>query len=549
MAYSRPMECKGFTSLVNELKADDSLSPLADSLEATVDALRSHWATNFLPWFTDHGVNHARRVAEYALNLARTPTVAAHLRLSSLERYILCTAALLHDVGMNDLELCARPLGSMLPEDFETVRHGHPKQSRKTILDDPDKWGLPDDDRLAELIALVAQAHGTKFYRVTLPLLSERHQVMNEEVRGELLAGILLMADELDLHYERSVRLPGNPVLNAVSEAHAFKHRCVVACTVVPDANGSIVISLRMALPDALEPEDKLAVEQWITGKLRRQIGLTEPAFEEGFARQVQIDRAIKVTHQSPLRVSLPPSVQAMSVIRSEAESDLLIDHRKPLARAEAALREHQIVVLLGEFSPTHKRDTDGREQLLRVLNARSKALGTLTLASSRLTLVGGGEASDVIQEWLIDVGESFIHDPDAVDESEIRDAYLNRLVTALSELAPQRILLSLASADLLHSKVFGWLLESAIPAVAAIVDGACAILVSANGTPSFPGFDAAIVTISLENCDRSEVAEFLSQYQPTNSANTESMAKLSYDHFREIAHVHAAEVIARSNR
>jgi len=260
-------------------------------LEEIERRLDQHWSTNYLAWFTDHGPDHVRRVAGYALQLGRPPSIAPDQQLTVLEKAILCAAALLHDVGMNDLGLCARKLGEMLPEDFPAVRHDHPRRSLELILDDPDAWGLPAEPALIEVIALVAQSHGTAFYSATLPQLAERATVRNETVRGRLLAALLLMADELDLHYERESALPGHAQLTPVSEAHAFKHRVIRSSAPRFRDDGAIDIRLTASLPNALSDDDREAIVSWIVVKLRRQMGLVEPELERGFAGQVRLSR------------------------------------------------------------------------------------------------------------------------------------------------------------------------------------------------------------------------------------------------------------------
>ena len=111
--------------LAAELQASQETRDLAESLTQILKALDQHWTQTHLTWFTDHGVDHARRVAKRALELSAIPGLSGDLMLSGLERYILCAASLLHDIGMNDLSLSPHPLGRMLPEDYDRVRHEH----------------------------------------------------------------------------------------------------------------------------------------------------------------------------------------------------------------------------------------------------------------------------------------------------------------------------------------------------------------------------------------------------------------------------------------
>lgn len=150
-------------------------------------------------------------------------------------------------------------------------------------------WDL-DRPPLAETVADVARAHGTAYYRDTVDnRLSVTRTVRNAAVRPRLLAALLLLADELDLHYERAKPLAGWAITNPTSEAHKFKHECVQSVRVDCRRDGSVHIGLELMLPPGLRSEDALAVQRWIEVKLRRQMGMVEPEILVGFQNQVRL--------------------------------------------------------------------------------------------------------------------------------------------------------------------------------------------------------------------------------------------------------------------
>jgi hypothetical protein len=274
---------------------------LATSAERVAHEVAEWWTLPHLAWFTDHGPRHSRRVAEYAEQLTQLPIREA-TKLRLLERYILYVAALMHDMGMQDLRGAGKPLGELGPEDFQQVRHQHADKSSERLLAEGRRFGLPDDDRLIEVVAFVARGHGTSYYRDSVKVLSTRTSVRGQEVRGPLLAALLLMADELDLHYERTSPLPDDQAeLSPISLAHAFKHECVTNAEPKIQPNGDIQIHLRLSFPVTTSESTQLDIERWIVVKLQQQIGLTEEEIREGLHAQARFDRKIRVEQQMAL--------------------------------------------------------------------------------------------------------------------------------------------------------------------------------------------------------------------------------------------------------
>jgi hypothetical protein len=400
----------------------------------------------------------------------------------------------------------------MLPSDYEAVRHEHSARSGDLILNKPVDWGLPAaDPALAELVGLVAMAHGTKYYRKTIPLLEQRTRVREERVRGPLLAALLLMADEFDLFYRREVNVPGEAQLNAVSEAHAFKHRCISSASTHISQDGTIHVDLTLSISDDISRYARADIERWIVWKLRRQMALVDPEITQGFARYVRLDRAIGVTYVSSLSPRRPPSDQALAVIRSEVATDDLIDHRDKLRRTETALSGGHAAIT-GKWAAETLSDTHGREDLFMAIVARFLADSSVVIASSRrLHDLGSGEVSDVLEEWVRDLDSKY----EAAlfeQESEVsaRTRLLDACVAAIEGMDNNKLLiLAIACFDGLSDEGIRWLTNTAIPRIAQ-ARNSVRLLITADGEGPVPTIDPLISVIPTDEIDRSEVVDYL---------------------------------------
>jgi hypothetical protein len=426
-------EVEAITRLRAALASDPRTVDLPASMDAVQEAVREWWATPYMPWFTDHGVDHSRRVAEYALCLADVPNLGSNRRLASLELYILFVAAWLHDLGMQDL-LKHGQLGDHI--DFARIRHEHPDQTCKNVLNDYAGLGLPTSaPRLAELVAYVARAHGTNYYADSVEVLRSLSPIRGLPVRGPLLASLLLMADELDLHYERAKPLGGRAELNFVSEAHAFKHRCVADVRPSMADDGTIGIVLTLAFPQQMSVDDTLAIERWISVKLRVQMGMVEPELKAGFSGQARFDRNIAIDRRSALTPDTPASVEAMSLIRAETQIDELINQQLIFQRVKQAVAQNSVVLVTGDVDLVLNVDEHGREDLLLAVEAQAIANGRRLRRSARAWLLGTATAADVLEEWLLDPGTRTANPEDATlvtgDEHDRRRELLERLTVA----------------------------------------------------------------------------------------------------------------------
>jgi len=175
------------------------LNMLADAVPKIEAFVYTEWQVDHMPWFTDHGPGHSERVAAFAMDLGTPTKIHPDLSLNLIEKFILWSAAWLHDIGMQ--QLLGTALGGGNETIYGRIRSQHPDQSSIVILNKAQLIGLPPRDApLIGAIAYVARAHGTAYYEESVSTLETSSPYMHgKQIRGGLLAAILLMADEIDL--------------------------------------------------------------------------------------------------------------------------------------------------------------------------------------------------------------------------------------------------------------------------------------------------------------------------------------------------------------
>jgi len=528
------------SELATELQASQKTRDLAESLTQVMKELNKHWTTTHLTWFTDHGVGHAWRVARCALELGTIPKLSADLQLTGLERYILCAASLLHDIGMNDLSPSPRPLGAMLPEDYDRIRHGHSGRSGEMIIEDPVRWGLPSGDwRLAELVSLVARAHGTKYYRTTIPDLKPRDRVRNEPIRGPLLAALLLMADELDLCYDRTAEIPGNIPLNAISEAHTFKHQCISSASTKTADDGAISITLQLSIPEELAEQTRANLERWVVGKLRRQMALTAPEIAGAFGSRLHFNRAVAVDYVRRLKPGPLPSGAALAVIDADVAREDLIDHKEKLRRAVTALNDGHVLIT-GKWTAETRHDPHGREDLyLATIESVRAAPGSVVACSRRLHDMGAGEASDVLEEWAHGLTREYdIVEVDGEDEQSKRIRLVAACVAAVEALDGEKtLLLGVSCFDKLTEEGMRWLADTAIEQISDAGSCALRLVMTADRESLVPMLVPQVSHIRADDIDGDEVVEFLSGIGLADARVLATTPELDYFHLKQISH------------
>lgn len=523
---------------VDELRAalagDPALQELVPCLEAIPKSVAALWTTNYQPWFTDHGPDHSRRVAGYAMDICQLPLLHPSMRLSPLESFVLWASAWLHDIGMQDL-MDAGPLGGIDMAGYAHVRHQHPERSSENILANWRDLGLPADDHvLAELVANIARAHGTSFYQDTIETRLEKFaSVKNQPVRGRLLAALLLFADELDMHYERTSALPGWAVNNTVSQAHAFKHKVVRGISPRCGADNQIGVEIQIDVPAHLNETDLISIQRWIEIKLRRQMAMVEPAVIEGFEGQVRFNRAINVTLRTVRAAIQVPDSAALTFIRSEVERDQLINHRDERDALIAAMKDPQFVALASEVhSDSTSSLDDGRADILAVVHAWGRAHDFAVHSSQRARLSMGATRADVAEEWLHSL---CLETPVMPTDPKFSDAAVELIVAHLSATPEVEFLFTVDAAEYLDGESLTWLAQAAWPRFRAT--GRCRLVAAVAGQDEqaiLVGGGALIVTMG--ELASSVVEEYLSRYTEQLSARAGAASSPSYRQVRLLA-------------
>ncbi len=373
------------------------------------------------------------------------------------------------------------------------------------------------------MISWVARAHGTSYYEDTVELLRRIPLVRNQEVRGGLLASILLMADEMDLHYERVVTLPPAwGTINAVADAHAFKHKQVLGSRVA-HADGLVSLSITMIQSDGAHDRLTSAIQKWITDKLRRQIALVEDAFTGGFNGRVQLSRNIKVEIVEGWEPATLADPSSMDTVYAENARSELINHDLALQELEGSISRREFTAIQGRLYEFI--DIDGREDLLEAALTRARRDGAVVVECSYLyESRGASTVSDIIRSWVDQLAP----------QSERSD------VAALSELiesADTHVVLALSSADLLPKSEFLTLIK-ALRSIALASEN-LSILITLDLDMWDDSFDTAVPASGLMADD---VADYLAAFVPWQYARGEARARLNYADYKRLAQHHRLE-------
>ena len=421
-------------------------------------------------WFTDHGPMHSYRVAEYARRIATVKVLHKSQRLTLQERYLLEMASWLHDIGMQSHVPTDAPADPDFSAEPDVVRSMHATYSHQLLIRKIVQTGIPSNFRTTlECIATLARAHGTHTYDDAVGVLREQFATLNKEpIRGPLLAAILLMADELDLHSERVTPRSGPQGFGPVSDAHWLKHECVDDVQVDEyDRKGGAgpLVQIRVALRSFsnMTPTQVDVIETWISDKLVAQIARTEREFIEGFDNCFHFDKSIYVPRPLKGKTENPRvSDDALAVMWADNARFRLINHTKCMKKAIKTIRSSKSLVLVGSDPASND---EGREDLFRYLLAVASMTGLSVCEVPQAIVLGATPTvSDVLAAWLRDLGVDNAAD-ESLHEIERRVVLLEALIGRLDQRL-QPTLLALSSVDTLTPGDRSWLLETAVPAL-----------------------------------------------------------------------------------
>ena len=355
----------GYDHFVRHLAEDEPLgehrSDLVRSLSVLPGTVRAHWRTPHLSWYPDHGPEHSRTVVGRIFEMLPGELLPYGERdhsfqLSPWELYLLCAAAWLHDIGMQNVKECSpnAVLGQLTPEDYRNVRARHPEVGASMIFNDidgPHNLGLTDDVVAALVIGLLVKAHGTKQFGKTLPSFAKVGQPFGKPVRGPLLAALLLMADEFDVHSSRA-RFEDDARLSPISLAHNLKHHYTAGLS-FRRLDGRVRAQLELCFPGPprTSAADEQAIQRWITRKLRQQMSLTAVAIRQGFHGRLEFDRHIEVRVSHDIEAVgqvvhrvMDPGAGAYA--RAQVHRGAVLDHDELLTEIELAFANDERLVV-----------------------------------------------------------------------------------------------------------------------------------------------------------------------------------------------------------
>ena len=304
---------------------------LVGRLQRVRQSAESIWQNQRFEWFPDHTVAHSTRIIEHL------GSVLCHLqntgqRLNPHQLFILLASSYLHDIGMQDFRICGRTVDQLTIDDYEQIRERHAERSMELIVGqnvDPDCQAFRidlEDARYIVPIALVSKAHSSAYFEDTVDeLRSSPHRPGNQELRGDLLAALLLMADELDLHEARA-RFPPGLDLSPVAALHNYVHHYI---TEVKISDGTLSTQRRVQISFEYPSDSdayKADIRWWVVSKLRRQMHRTQPVIQHSTNGQLDWENRVYIqefTDKYGVRRQLPESAQ-LRLQYERAESQII---------------------------------------------------------------------------------------------------------------------------------------------------------------------------------------------------------------------------------
>lgn len=484
------------SELADELRREH-LGDLADAmtqLEATV----ASWWHQTMQWsFTDHGLEHSRRVAGYARGLYSTSPVSQDGALNVVEKFVLIAAAWVHDIGMQNAHES---------DTRESVRRAHPQRSHDLIVAAAPGYDLPTQDgSVRDAVATVVLAHGTDFYTSTVAEMDPAVTLRGFPIRLALLAAILLMADELDLHNGRAIPGTIKTQLEPLTQAHWLKHQCVTDVQISVSRN-EIQLNVALAFPSGLTPGDQIAIQQWIAFKLQKQMLLVEKELFEGFDGRFVFRPQVDFTRRTLSSGNTFARPEVLAIIKADNARSKLINHNAALQEAKNALSSGSNVTIVGADGDPGK-DPDGRHDLVQALMAYAQSDGVIVADAPRPDAGTSQEASDALSAWMADLQVEVPADLDGAPEPRRREALVAHLEGALRT-GTSRVLLVASGWDQLSAPTARWLATLGLPRLSSL--GHVSLLLSSTGPSKPSGMDSSWTEVDVGDTDAAALKNFV---------------------------------------
>ena len=231
---------------------------------------------------------------------------------------MLLASAYLHDVGMQFLKWPDFPIEKLTEKEYDEIRTRHAELSSEIILKrvaesvGRDDFHLPasiDEEYIAP-IAFVCKGHSTDYFpEVIVKLAGGAYTPKGRPFRGQLLAALLLIADELDLQCKRiDFSETSKFNLSVHSQVHWYKHHYV---DYIEISKNSVKITLRYpANCDEYVPLVKELLETKLVEQIRRINPYLRAGSEGILHLNDQIDFTVLIDESCGKR-SLPSDVFA----------------------------------------------------------------------------------------------------------------------------------------------------------------------------------------------------------------------------------------------
>ncbi|MGR3176500.1 MAG: tetratricopeptide repeat protein [Candidatus Anammoxibacter sp.] len=266
--------------LEQKLKSFNELSSCLDDIKKSCNKI---WENIQLPWFTKHDISHSEEII-HLLGQILIPIEGTDQELTEHELFILLASAYLHDIGMQNLKIDDIPREEFTSKHYETIRKSHAQQSHDIILKGVNEVTKRDDfhlpiikDDYLPIIANVSKGHATDFFDETIEYFQQNPSIArNIPIRAELLASLLMIADELDLHSQRAdfSEISGFTLSN-YSLLHWYKHHYVYGVEIK-----NAKVDLTLSFPDNADKYKDLIIE-FIKSKLTMQMAKVNPILNE----------------------------------------------------------------------------------------------------------------------------------------------------------------------------------------------------------------------------------------------------------------------------
>jgi hypothetical protein len=304
----------------DSLRKEDA--QLADALDAVRRAAYDIWEFPHLRFYTDHRAQlHSEavlRILEHMLEeLQKTSD-----RLNAQELFILGAACYLHDIAMQDMRVGDTVVDTLTHDDYETIRRRHPSLGARliresTVRTERGDLSLPLLRRLnlVEVLAEVVHAHGSEEFDPAVSRLRNIGGMLDgHRCRGDLLAALLMIADELHIG-ERRAELPMATPLSPLSELHVYANHYVVNVTTESVDPTPVAQRVRVTFqfPEGSDDYSGRVVE-WICGKLVTQLRRVSPIIYRGTGGRLLLEEQVdyRVLPSSRVRALLGPAARLL---------------------------------------------------------------------------------------------------------------------------------------------------------------------------------------------------------------------------------------------